>query len=89
MRTFPNVSTEQEVIPFSIKNENFHPKHPNLLQINTDINSQLEILIMMFTEAISANRPIDQDKAEKRSNQLIFSEETFIQKFEQNLNAGF
>ena len=54
---FSNHFTEQELLPFLIKAENTHPKYLHLLQINTDIFSQLEFL-PDNTRAITAKRPL-------------------------------
>ena len=64
----PNYFIKQNLLPFSNKNENVHPKYHNLLQINTDIISQLVFVPNMITRANPVKRPIDHNTDEIRSN---------------------
>ena len=72
-----------------IKSEIFRAKYPNLLQINTEYNSQLELLLNIITGAITANRPIEQNIVEIRSNQSMITEKNDAQRSQQNTSASF
>ena len=72
---FSNQFTEQELLRFLNKTENVHPKNFNLLQINTEINSQMELLPNMTTRETTANRPITHNTDEKRSFQSMITED--------------
>ena len=56
---FEKFWSEEDLLPFFIEAEYIHPKQINLLQMNNDPDSQLEILPMMITRATTANRLID------------------------------
>ena len=49
LENFSNPFTKTEILPFLIKIENVHPKNANLLQINTEIISQSEVLPNLIT----------------------------------------
>ena len=70
---FSDNFTERELLPFLIKNENGHPKYPNLLQNNTDIFSQPNFLHAAITRSIPVNRHIDHNIDEDRYNQSMIT----------------
>ena len=61
--------TEQDFFPFLIKAENTYPKKFIYFKsTNFDITSHLEILLVMNTRTITANRLIDHNFGEIGSN---------------------
>ena len=77
---FPNSFTERDSFPFLIRDEVFHPKYPNLHEINFGIASQPDFLSTNITRAIPENRSNDNIVDEIRSNQSMVTEKYSVQK---------
>ena len=75
---FPNCFTEQELLPFLIKDGNVHTKDPSSLQINTEIASQLDFLSTMITWATPVNRSIFHIVDEMHSIQCMVTEKRSV-----------
>ena len=60
----PNQFAEHDLFPFLIRDGKVYPKKANLLQINTNIISQLEVLPIIITNAIPADRSNDHNFGE-------------------------
>ena len=88
-KNFSNHFAEQELLLFFITTENVHPKYLNLLQNFTENISELEILPNMVTRAITANRLIDHNNDEQRSNQSMTTEKIYCSKTKTKNGAGF
>ena len=76
-KDFPNFFTQQEILAFSIKEENVFSKYLYLVQINTDVIKQLELSATSITQPISLNKPFDSIKDEIRPSISMVSGKNF------------
>ena len=75
-----NHSTEQELLPFLIEDENDHPKDPNLLENNTENKSQVEFLPNINIRAYPAKRLTDDNTDEISTNHSMVTEKRVVTK---------
>ena len=92
-KSFENHFSEQDSVPFFIKDENFHPKNLDLTQKQFQLNPQLYYIPALVTQTIAAKRLNDQFTAKILSTQERFFEKTFVnlskRKLETSIQSKF
>ena len=85
---FPSIPLNKNYLQFWLKMKIFMQKNLNLLQINADISSRMEILSSLITRENPMNRQFDHKYDEIRWEQTVSTGQSFDKKSKQSVFTG-